>query len=78
MVGGGQIWAVQDMPGLTQRLQDELQQTVPASHTVFPHFPSLMGTHWAFPSICKQAVPAAHRTDAQVIAFPEPRSTGLP
>jgi hypothetical protein len=79
MVAGGQICIVHAMPGLTQTPQEGLQQVVPASHTVFPHWMPLIGTHWALPSITLQVVLMAHLTVAQgVIESPDLVSIGLP
>jgi hypothetical protein len=67
------------MPGLTHKLQDELQQLVPFSHTAFPHLVPSTGTQWAFPSMTSQVVPMEHLTVAQgVMVSPGLRSIGLP
>jgi hypothetical protein len=67
------------MPGLTHKLQDELQQLVPFSHTAFPHLVPPTGTQWAFPSMTSQVVPMEHLTVAQgVMVSPGLRSIGLP
>lgn len=87
MSGDWHTCCVHIMSGLVQRLQDALQQTIPAAQTAVPHLVSRAsrGTHRGLPRRTLQVVPLAQRTVAQpsILSAPSWRasraseSTGL-